>query len=109
GGGAVGLVLGGLLTDTLSWRWVFFINLPIGIAAILLALRYVPNSRAEERPETIDVAGAVSVTAGLLVLVYDIVKAQEYGWLSARTLGLAAVAAALLTAFVVVERRSRAP
>jgi MFS family permease len=64
GGGAVGLVLGGLLTDTLSWRWVFFINLPIGIAAALLSLRYVPNTRAERRPETVDLGGAVSVTAG---------------------------------------------
>src|SRR3954465_7282272 len=62
GGGAVGLVVGGFLTDVLSWRWVFFINLPIGIAAVLLALRYVPNSRAAKRPETVDVAGAVSVT-----------------------------------------------
>jgi len=109
GGGAVGLVVGGFLTDVLSWRWVFFINLPIGIAAVLLALRYVPNSRAAKRPETIDVAGAVSVTAGLLVLVYDIVKAQEYGWTSGRTLGLAALAALLLGAFVAIEHRSRAP
>ena len=109
GGGAVGLVVGGFLTDVLSWRWVFFINLPIGIAAVLLALRYVPNSRAAKRPETVDVAGAVSVTAGLLVLVYDIVKAQEYGWTSARTLGLAALAALLLGAFVAIEQRSRAP
>ncbi|MGZ8794896.1 MAG: MFS transporter [Gaiellaceae bacterium] len=109
GGGAVGLVVGGFLTDTLSWRWVFFINLPIGIAAVLLALRYVRNSRAEERPETVDVAGAVTVTAGLLVLVYDIVKAQQYGWTSGRTLGLGALAALLLVAFVVIEHRSRAP
>jgi len=103
------VVVGGFLTDTLSWRWVFFINLPIGIAAVLLALRYVHNSRAEERPETVDVAGAVTVTAGLLVLVYDIVKAQQYGWTSGRTLGLGALAALLLVAFVVIEQRSRAP
>ncbi len=109
GGGAVGLVLGGLLTDTLSWRWVFFINLPIGLAAMLLSLRFVPNTRAEQRPETVDVAGAVSVTAGLLVLVFGIVKAQAYGWLSGRTLGLAALATVLLAAFVVIELRSRAP
>jgi EmrB/QacA subfamily drug resistance transporter len=109
GGGAVGLVVGGLLTDTLSWRWVFFINLPIGVAAVVLAWRFVPNSRAAERPENVDVAGAVSVTAGLLVLVYDIVKAQEYGWTSGRTLGLAALAFALLAAFVAIEQRSRAP
>ena len=109
GGGAVGLVLGGLLTDTLSWRWVFFINLPVGIAAILAAVRYIPESRAEKRPATADVGGAVSVTAGLLVLVYAIVKAQDYGWASARTLGLAAVAVGLLVTFVVIELRSKAP
>ena len=109
GGSAVGLILGGVLTEALSWRWVFFINLPIGIAAALLALRFVPNSRAEERPETADVAGAVTVTGGLLVLVYAIVKAQAYGWTSARTLGLGAVAVLLLVAFVVVEQRSKAP
>jgi EmrB/QacA subfamily drug resistance transporter len=109
GGGAVGLVLGGLLTDTLSWRWIFFINLPIGIAAVLLSLRYVPNTRAERRPETVDLGGAVSVTAGLLVLVFGIVKAQEYGWTSARTLGTGALAVALLATFVVIELRSKEP
>jgi EmrB/QacA subfamily drug resistance transporter len=109
GGGAVGLVLGGLLTETLSWRWVFFINLPIGIAAALLSLRYVANSRAENRPDTADVAGAVTVTSGLLVLVYAIVKAQDYGWTSAKTLGLGALAAVLLGSFVVIELRSKAP
>jgi len=109
GGGAVGLILGGLLTETLSWRWVFFINLPIGIAAALLSLRFVPNSRAEEQPETADVAGAVTVTGGLLVLVYAIVKAQAYGWTSGRTLGLGALAVALLAAFVWIELRSKAP
>ncbi len=109
GGGAVGLVLGGLLTETLSWRWVFFINLPIGVAAILLSLRYVPDAEADERPETADVAGAVTVTGGLLVLVYGIVKAQEYGWTSWKTLGLGALAVALLAAFTWIEAHSREP
>ncbi len=109
GGGAVGLVLGGVLTETLSWRWVFFINLPIGIAAALLSLRFVPNSRAEDEPETADVAGAVTVTAGLLVLVYAIVKAQAYGWGSGKTIGLFAAGVVLLAAFVAIERRSKAP
>jgi EmrB/QacA subfamily drug resistance transporter len=109
GGAAAGLVIGGFLTETLSWRWVFFVNLPIGIAAALLSLRFVPNSRAEERPATYDVAGAVTVTGGLLVLVYAIVKAQTYGWGSAKTLGLFVVAVALLASFVVIERRSKAP
>jgi EmrB/QacA subfamily drug resistance transporter len=109
GGGAVGLVLGGFLTEAFSWRWVFFINLPIGIAAALLSLRYVPNSRAEKRPETYDVAGAVTVTGGLLVLVYAIVKAQSYGWGSGKTIGLFVVALLLLAAFVAIEQRSKAP
>ncbi|HEV2593105.1 MAG TPA: MFS transporter [Gaiellaceae bacterium] len=109
GGGAVGLLLGGLLTDTLSWRWVFFINLPIGIAAFVLGLRYIHNTRAAQRPESADVVGAVTVTAGLLALVYDIVKAQQYGWTSGRTLGLFVVAIALLATFVVTELRSKAP
>jgi EmrB/QacA subfamily drug resistance transporter len=109
GGGAIGLILGGLLTDTLSWRWVFYVNLPIGLVAFLLAARYIQNSRSQERPGSADVAGATSVTAGLLVLVYAIVKAQDYGWLAGRTLGLGALAVALLAAFVAIEMRSKAP
>ena len=109
GGSAVGLIVGGMLTEWLSWRWVFFINLPIGIAAALLSLRFVPNSRAEDKPETADIAGAVSVTGGLLVLVYALVKAQSYGWGSGKTIGLGALALALLVSFVLVELRSKAP
>ena len=91
GGAAAGLVLGGFLTETFSWRWVFFINLPIGIAAALLSLRFVPNSRAEDGPST-TTSRAVTVTGGLLVLVYAIVKAQSYGWGSGKTAGLFALA-----------------
>jgi EmrB/QacA subfamily drug resistance transporter len=109
GGAAAGLVIGGFLTETFSWRWVFFVNLPIGVAAALLSLRFVPNSRSDEEPETYDAAGAVTVTGGLLVLVYAIVKAQSYGWGSAKTIGLFALAVVLLAAFVVIERRSKAP
>ena len=109
GGAAAGLVIGGFLTETLSWRWVFFVNLPIGVAAALLSLRFVPNSRSEERPQTYDTAGAVTVTGGLLVLVFAIVKAQTYGWGSPKTIGLFAFAVVLLAAFVVIERRSKAP
>src|SRR5205085_6507142 len=108
-GGAAGVLLGGVLTETLSWRWVFFINVPIGIAAALFALRLIPNAAAEERPETSDAAGAVTVTGGLLVLVYGIVKAHEYGWGSWKTIGLGLVAFALLASFVLIERRSKAP
>jgi EmrB/QacA subfamily drug resistance transporter len=109
GGAAAGLVIGGFLTETLSWRWVFFVNLPIGIAAALLSLRFVPNSRPEERPETYDAAGAVTVTGGLLVLVFAIVKAQSYGWGSGKTAGLFLLAFILLVVFVLIERRSKAP
>ena len=109
GGGAFGLLLGGILTETLSWEWIFFINVPIGIAAGLLTLRHVPESRADVRPESADVAGAVSVTAGLMVLVYAIVKAEDWGFGAGKTLGLVGVAFALLAAFVVVESRSKAP
>jgi EmrB/QacA subfamily drug resistance transporter len=109
GGAAVGLLMGGVLTDLLSWEWCFFVNVPVGIAAIVAALRYVPNTLAEHRPSSIDIAGAVSVTSGLVVLVYAIVKAQEWGFGSGKTLGLGALAVALLAAFVAIEARSKAP
>jgi EmrB/QacA subfamily drug resistance transporter len=109
GGGAFGLLLGGILTEALSWEWIFFVNVPVGIIAAVLAWRYVPESRAEKRPDSFDFAGAVTVTAGLIVLVYAIVKAEEFGWGSARTLGLGALAIALLAVFVLIERRSSAP
>jgi EmrB/QacA subfamily drug resistance transporter len=109
GGGAFGLLLGGILTDSLSWEWIFFVNVPVGVAAALLAVRFIPESRAEQRADSFDVAGAMSVTAGLILLVYAIVKAEDYGWGSAKTLGLAAAAVALLAIFVMIERRSKAP
>ncbi|HYZ82269.1 MAG TPA: MFS transporter [Solirubrobacteraceae bacterium] len=109
GGSAVGLLVGGALTDLASWRWVFFVNLPVGIITFLLALRFVAESRVDLARRSLDLAGAFTVTSGLVVLVYAIVKAQAYGWGSARTLGLGAVALALLAAFVAIERRSKAP
>src|SRR3712207_8030242 len=80
GGGAFGLLLGGILTDALSWEWIFFVNVPVGIATLALALRFVPESRAAQRQASADVPGAVTVTAGLIVLVYAIVKAESFGW-----------------------------
>jgi EmrB/QacA subfamily drug resistance transporter len=109
GGSAVGLLLGGALTDLASWRWVFFVNLPVGIVTLVMALRYVAESRVESARRSFDLAGAVTVTGGLVVLVYAIVKAQAFGWGSARTLGLGAIAVALLAAFVIIEHRSQAP
>jgi EmrB/QacA subfamily drug resistance transporter len=109
GGSAVGLLLGGVLTEALSWEWIFFVNIPIGVGAFLASLRYVPESRAEKRPSGVDFAGALAVTSGLIVLVYAIVKAPDFGWGSAETLGLGALAVALLTGFVAIERRSAHP
>ena len=109
GGGAVGLLLGGVLTDLLSWQWVFFVNVPVGAGAIALALRYVPESRSPGVGRGVDIGGAVSVTAGLMVLVYAIVNARTAGWISTPTLGLAAVAVALLATFVALELRLRNP
>lgn len=109
GGAAFGLLLGGILTETLSWEWNFLINVPIGIAAIIAAVRLVPESRHEGAERHFDVAGAVTVTAGLMVLVYAIVKAQDWGWTAASTLGWFAGGIALLTAFVIIELRSPQP
>jgi EmrB/QacA subfamily drug resistance transporter len=109
GGGAVGLLLGGVLTDLVSWPWIFIVNVPVGIAAFAATLRYVPESRAELAHRTFDLRGAVTVTAGLIVIVFAIVKSATWGWGSASTLGLLAVGLALLALFVVLERRSRAP
>jgi MFS family permease len=101
--------MGGVLTDLASWRWVFFVNVPVGLITIALALRYVAESRVEVEHRSFDLAGAVTVTSGLVVLVYAIVKAQTYGWGSGKTIGLLAVAVALLGAFVAIEARSKAP
>jgi EmrB/QacA subfamily drug resistance transporter len=109
GGGAVGLLLGGVLTDLVSWPWIFFVNVPVGVVTVLLATRFVPESRADLGHRTFDLAGATTVTGGLVVIVFAIVKAQSYGWGSARTLGLIALGLVLLAAFVVIERRSDAP
>jgi EmrB/QacA subfamily drug resistance transporter len=108
GGGAVGLLLGGILTEALSWEWIFFVNVPIGAAAALLSARLIKESKAE-RAGSFDVIGAVLVTAGLMVLVYAIVKAESFGWGSARTLLLAGLGIALLAAFVFAETRIKGP
>lgn len=109
GGGAVGLLLGGVLTQLASWQWVFFVNLPVGAMTLLLALRFVPESRAPSTAGRIDIAGAVTITGGLMALVYALVNAQTAGWVSGSTLLLAVLAAALLGAFLVLETRQRHP
>ena len=109
GGSAVGLVLGGALTQTLSWPWIFFINVPVGVAVFLFSLRLVPESKDEAAHRSFDIAGAVSVTGGLMALVYAIVTAQRDGWGSAQAIGTFVVAAALLVGFVFIELRATAP
>ncbi len=109
GGSAVGLLMGGVLTDIATWRWVFFVNVPVGIIAVLMALRSIPESRAEMEHRSYDLGGAVTVTGGLIVLVYGIVKAQDYGWGSAHSLITFAIGVALLVAFVAIEQRVRTP
>lgn len=108
--GGVGVLLGGLLTDYLSWRAIFLVNVPIGVAALLAAIRFIRNSRfATGGLRAMDLPGAVSVTASLTILVYALVNAGAWGWASGRVIGLLCAAAALLVAFVVVESRSRKP
>jgi EmrB/QacA subfamily drug resistance transporter len=109
GGSAVGLVLGGVLTQYFSWPWIFFVNVPVGIAAFFFSVRLIPESRDQHAHQSYDIAGAVTVTGGLMVLVYAIVDAQSSGWGSAKTLGLFGLAAVLLTAFVAIELRAKAP
>jgi len=107
-GGAAGVLLGGVLTRYAGWEWVLFVNTPIGLAAAFVAPRLLGESR-DQHSKTFDVAGAVSVTAGLALFVYALVNANQAGWSSTETIGLGALAIALLAAFVFVERRNAQP
>ena len=103
------MLLGGILTSGLSWRWVLFVNVPIGIAAALVAPRFLPESRAEGGAKTFDLPGAVTVTAGLSLLVFAVVDAVNAGWGSTATILRLGGAAILLIAFIVIELRQRDP
>jgi EmrB/QacA subfamily drug resistance transporter len=107
-GGAVGVMLGGMLTQWAGWEWVLFVNVPIGIAAAAIAPRLLPESR-NSGARHFDFAGAVSVTAGLSLLVYALVDAASAGWGSTQTVGLIALSVVLIGAFVAIERASKAP
>jgi EmrB/QacA subfamily drug resistance transporter len=109
-GGAVGILLGGVIVELLSWRWVFFVNVPIGAAVLALTPRIVPESRSGSAPgRGYDIEGAVTITLGTIALVFTLIKADGWGWTSARTLAGFVVAAVLIAAFVEIERRSSDP
>ncbi|MBR8359625.1 DHA2 family efflux MFS transporter permease subunit [Burkholderia vietnamiensis] len=109
GGGSLGVLLGGLLTSTLSWHWIFLVNLPIGIAVYAMCVALLPRVRVPADAARLDVAGALTVTASLMLAVYGIVGGNEAGWLSPQTVGLIGAALALLAAFVAIEARVAHP
>src|SRR5204862_4049980 len=108
-GGAAGVLLGGALTSAFSWSWIFFINVPVGLLVMGLSPFTLRESRADLRHRHFDVAGAASITGGLMLLVYALTRAAQDGWATAETFGLLAASAALVAAFVVIELRSKAP
>jgi EmrB/QacA subfamily drug resistance transporter len=108
-GGAAGVLLGGALTSALNWSWIFFINVPVGLAVVALTPFLLRESRAELEHRHFDFAGAASITGGLMVLVYAMTRATQHGWATGETAGLLAASAALIGAFFVIEARSKAP
>jgi EmrB/QacA subfamily drug resistance transporter len=108
-GGSVGLLLGGVLTSALNWHWIFLVNIPIGIGVYALCMALLPASRVEGTHQKLDVAGAVTVTASLMLAVYAVVNGNEVGWGAAQTLGLLGGALALLITFIVIEARVDTP
>ena len=109
GGGSLGVLLGGILTDVLNWHWIFLVNVPVGILVLVLTLKLVPSGRGEAVSGRLDVAGAVTVTAALMLAVYAIVNGNQEGWLSAQTLGFLAAGAVLFAVFIAIEARVDAP
>jgi EmrB/QacA subfamily drug resistance transporter len=109
GGGTIGVLLGGVLTDILSWHWIFLVNVPIGIGVVTLSLLMLPTDRLGERTTRLDIAGAVTVTASLMTAVYAIVNANEKGWTSLHTLGILSLSAVLLAVFLGIEAKVEKP
>jgi len=109
GGGSIGVLLGGVLTDLISWHWIFLVNVPIGVLVTVLSLRLLPGERGAAMSARLDVAGAVTVTAALILAVYAIVNGNQNGWKSAETLGLLGAAVVGLALFLGIESRVRSP
>nr|MDQ3823512.1 DHA2 family efflux MFS transporter permease subunit [Actinomycetota bacterium] len=109
GGGVIGVLAGGVLTDVLSWNWIFLVNLPVGVLVFALSLRLLPAATGPAASGRVDLAGAITVTAALMLAVYAIVNGNEQGWTSARTLGTLAGAATLLVSFLAIESRTSSP
>jgi EmrB/QacA subfamily drug resistance transporter len=109
GGGSIGVLLGGLLTNAFSWHWIFLVNLPIGLAVYLLCLKLIPAGKGHAHGEQLDVAGAITITVSLMLAVYAIVNGNEAGWTSAETLGLLAASIILLGIFIAIEARISTP
>ena len=109
GGGSIGVLLGGILTDALSWHWIFLVNFPIGILVVLLTLRLVPGAPPVATERRLDIGGAITVTASLMLAVYAIVNGNHNGWTSARTLGVLGAAAVVFGVFLAIESHVRAP
>jgi len=109
GGGSLGVLLGGILTDALNWHWIFLVNVPIGVAVVILTLKLLPAAPGSAAGGRLDIAGAVTVTASLMLAVYAIVKGNDTGWITGQTLGLLGAAAVLLALFVGIEARVRSP
>jgi predicted MFS family arabinose efflux permease len=108
-GGSIGVLLGGFLTTTLNWHWIFLVNVPIGLAVYVASAKLLPADRPREGAVKLDFAGAFTVTSSMMLAVYAIVNGQQMGWTSGTTLGLLGTAAALLIAFLVIESRVREP
>jgi EmrB/QacA subfamily drug resistance transporter len=109
GGATAGVLLGGVLTDLFAWNWIFLVNLPVGIAVFVLSLRLLPDDRPEAGERRLDVAGAIAVTASVMLGTYAVINGNDNGWTSGETLGLLAGAAALLVVFLAVEGRTGSP
>ena len=109
GGGSIGVLLGGVLTGALSWHWIFLVNVPIGVAVVAMARKFLLGSAVTTSSRRVDVAGALAVTSSLILAVYAIVNGNRAGWTSAQTLGLLAGACVLLALFVGIEARARVP